>query len=167
MKQPTIDADAMTARACLGLALAILVIWAGGAGNLLMSEPEGWQTITVGKILSFRVPLGAKARDVRPIDSLVGIIDGDRFEITYDYGRFSERVEAHRDRPGYSVSTRPIGFRKAQEVSFRDTEDNPALPFVQLLRVEDGANALTLRVSCADESTCSIADAIFDSVEFN
>ena len=79
---------------------------------------------------------------------------------------FSERVEAHRGRPGYSVSDGRVGSRRMAQVSFRDVENNPNLPVVRMMRVEEGAKAFTLRVSCFDEARCTFADTVFDSVEF-
>jgi len=131
-----------------------------------MVAQEGWRTVAVGTVLTFRVPPMAREKSVRPLDSVVGIIDGDGYQITYDYGRFSERVEEYQHHSRYSVSERRVGSRKAQIASFDDPEGNPDLPFAQLLRIDDGSNALTLRVSCADEASCSLANDILDSVEF-
>ena len=131
-----------------------------------MGTREGWRTVALGTVLTFRVPPLAQEKPVQPVDSLFGIVEGDGYQVVYDYGRFGERVEEYRDRPGYSISARRIGHRKAQMATFEDREANPLLPFARLLRVEDGSNALTLRVSCSDEATCSLADLIFDSVEF-
>ena len=132
----------------------------------MVTQQDGWRSVSVGDLLVFRAPTDARDRAAQPIDSLAGLIDGPGYEITYDYGRFSERVEAHRDRPGYAVSVGRLGSRRMQKASFLDVENNPDLPVARVMRVEDGANALTLRVSCSDEATCAFADVLFGSVEF-
>ena len=70
----------------------------------MVAKQEGWRSVSVGDLLLFHVPEDAIDRETQAIDSLAGLIDGPGYEITYDYGRFSERVEVHRDRPGYAIS---------------------------------------------------------------
>jgi hypothetical protein len=147
-------------------ALLTIVSTMDGRGDQRLVQREEWRTVSVGSVLIFRVPRDARDADARAIDSIAGRIDGGHYQITYDYGRFSERVEAYRHCPGYAVSDRRIGSRRTQDASFDDLEGNPRFPFSRLLRVEDGPNALTLRVSCTDRAACTLADAVFDSVEF-
>lgn len=157
-----------TTLAGIGLLVAMFAVSTGSEERWRMeTQQDGWRSISVGAILTFRVPAVARERAGQPIDSLAGLVEGPGYEITYDYGRFSERVEAHRGRPGYSISDGRVGSRRMQQVSFRDIENNPNLPFVRMMRVEDGANALTLRVSCFNEGTCTFADTVFNSVEFS
>jgi hypothetical protein len=131
-----------------------------------MSPSEGWQTIALGTVLSFCVPPHAQERQTQPVDSHFGVIEGEGYQIVYDYGPFSENVDAYRDRPGYSVSKLRIGTREAKVATFEDREGNPDFPFARLLRVEDGSSALALRISCSEEATCSLADVVFESLKF-
>lgn len=131
-----------------------------------MPAENGWRTFEVGDVLTFSVPAEVQLHEGQSVDSLAGVLNGDRYQITYDYGRFSEPVEDNRTLPGFAVKDARIGSRRSKIASFRDDGNELGLPFARLLRVEDGGNALTLRVSCRDEAACSIADAIFESVQF-
>jgi hypothetical protein len=151
----------------VGLAIGAFILSDGSEeSRRMITRQDGWRLVSVGDFLVFRVPADARDRAAQPIDSLAGLIDGPGYEITYDYGRFSERIEVHKDRPGYSISVGRLGSRRMQKGSFLDVENNPRLPVARVLRVEDGASALTLRISCADEATCAFADALLGSVEF-
>jgi hypothetical protein len=124
----------------------------------------GWRTLNLGKHLTFAVPPDAVAVEVRPIDSIFGVLRGDGYEIIYDCGLSGEDFAALKDQPGYTQHNRRFEGRMATEVSFRS--EDKAGEMVRILQIKDGANLLTIRVSCARDDTGPLAQAVFDSVKF-
>jgi hypothetical protein len=151
-----------------GASLLVLFSAAGCTETALepretMNTPAGWRELKVAGA-TFTVPEGARAVDVQPIDSMVGILRGEGYEVIYDYGRAGESLTDNRDQPAFAMRRRTINGRAAIEVSFKP-EGSP-WGFVRMLQVQDGVNSLTMRVSCADENMCQLATTVFDSVSF-
>lgn len=111
------------------------------------------------------VPADARDQEMQPIDSIFGVLRGDRYEVIYDYGRFGEDLAAHEAQTGYNRLSRIIDGRAASEISF--TTDATPRGVVRILQVQDGARILTIRVSCDNADTCRLATDLFDSVRFN
>src|SRR5689334_19040263 len=101
--------------AAVALAIAGFDVSDGfGERRQMGTQREGWRSVSVGEVLTFRVPADARERSAQPVDSLAGLIIGPGYEITYDYGRFSERMKAHQGLPGYSVSVDHLGSRRME-----------------------------------------------------
>jgi len=152
----------------IGVALlaALAVACSGGSPGPRgekMSTPQGWRTLDVAAV-RFAVPGDARAADIQPIDSQVGILRGSGYELIYDYGRAGESLSDNRDEPEFVMRERRIDGRAAVEVSF--TASGQPWGAVRLLQVKDGANTLTVRVSCVDQQACQLATAVFQSVTF-
>jgi hypothetical protein len=124
--------------------------------------PESWQVVDIGDVATIEVPASARDRNVQPIDSIVGILDGDGYEVLYEYGIYG--------RPGVAMGAgqvsrdRTIDGRAGMETSYRTAGD--PWKMVRILQLQDGRNVLSVQVSCLDETTCALADRIFDSVSF-
>jgi hypothetical protein len=132
-------------------------------GGDKVTKPDGWREITLGDSVSFAVPADVTAQNVQPADSQFGILRGTDYEVVYDYGRYGEDLSALADKPGFTRATREVAAREATEVSFRG-DGNP-WGYVRLMTMRpDESTHLTIRVSCADEATCRMADEVFDSV---
>ena len=143
---------------------ALLLTLAACVANNL-TTPMGWRTLNLGKHLTFAVPPDAMAVDVQPIDSIFGVLRGDGYEIIYDYGLSGEDLAALKNQPGYTQQSRRFQRRIGTEVSFR-SEQKPG-GMVRILQMKDGANLLTIRVSCARNDVGPLAQAVFDSVKFS
>ena len=126
--------------------------------------PAGWSAIRVGDAVTLAVPPDAREQKAQPIDSIVGILLGDGYEVIYDYGRYGGRLSAYKDRPGYKARTRSVYGRVGTEISFQ--ADGQPWGVVRILQVEDGQDVLTIRVSCVDDDACRMADDLFDSIKF-
>ncbi|MGY1617386.1 hypothetical protein ACI797_11670 [Geodermatophilus sp. SYSU D00691] len=127
-----------------------------------MTRPdEAWRVVGIGDVASITAPRDAREQQVQPLDSVVGILEGDGYEILYEYGRYGGR-EGGGDP---AARSRAVGDRTATETSPRVAAGGP-WKVVRVLDVPDGDNVLTVRVSCVDERTCRLADRIFDSVRF-
>lgn len=148
------------------VALVVPVLLAGcdgGGGDVTVEPPEGWQVVGPTADVAFAVPPDARPGDGRPIDSAVGVLDGDGYRVTYDVGRFGEDLDGYVDAEGYRSSRVEVAGRSGREVAFVPTDE----PFgwARVLQVDlGGGRSLTLRVSCADEPGCGFADDVFASV---
>jgi hypothetical protein len=103
-------------------------------------------------------------RNVQPIDSIVGILDGDGYEITYEYGPFT-RVGGFGNKLDHVTRDRTIDGRTGVETSYRAT-DGP-WTVVRVLQLRDGADVLSVQVSCLDQDICGLAAEVFGSVKFS
>ena len=108
---------------------------------------------------------GSRSRRTRgtpaatPIDSAAGVVDGDGYRITYDLGRFGERLDPRDDR----ARPRAIAGRPGIEVAFAP-EDEP-FAWARIVQVGvDPRRTLTVRVSCDSIERCALADRVFDSI---
>ncbi|WP_309111048.1 hypothetical protein [Saccharothrix sp.] len=125
--------------------------------------PEGWRVLRLGDAVELAVPPDAAAVEMPPVDSVFGVLRGEGYEIVYDYGRYGEDLAELRDQPGYASRERQVQERTATDIEVAGSD-----PWrrVRVLRVDNGPNQLTVRVSCADDETCALADTLFDSVRF-
>lgn len=125
--------------------------------------PEGWRVLRLGDAVELAVPPDAEAVDLPPVDSVFGVLRGEGYEVVYDYGRFGEDLAELRDQPGYTRRDRQVQERTAADIEVAGSD-----PWrrVRVLRVDDGRDQLTVRVSCVDDRTCALADVLFDSVRF-
>ena len=129
-----------------------------------MTTPVGWHQVELDDVASFAVPPDASEQDLQPLDSIFGVLRGEGYEVSYDYGRFGEDLAAYRDQPGFTREVREVAGRAGEHVTFRGN-GNP-WEVVRIISVPDDRNQLTIRVSCADDETCRLADDVFDSVQF-
>ena len=107
--------------------------------------------------IGLEIPPDARHAGGTPIDSTAGVLDGDGYRITYDLGRFGERLDPAKARP------REIGGRTGVEVAFAPEDEPFAWARVAQVGV-DSRRTLTVRVSCDSIERCSLADRVFDSI---
>jgi hypothetical protein len=114
--------------------------------------------------VSFAVPADARRGSGTAVDSAAGLFVGDFYRITYDLGRFGERLDSHRNQECYRLQQRRVAGRSAVEANF--APDDEPFGWARVLQVElGGERTLTVRVSCDSEQGCQMADAVFDSIE--
>jgi hypothetical protein len=107
--------------------------------------------------IGLSVPPDARHAGGTPIDSKAGVVNGDGYQITYDLGRFGERLDRAQAQP------RTIAGRPGIEVAFAP-EDEP-FAWARIAQVGVGpGRTLTVRVSCDSIERCALADRIFDSI---
>lgn len=127
--------------------------------------PPEWKTVNVENVCTFGVPPDARAQEVQPIDSIFGMLRGEGYEVIYDYGNAGEDLDASKDQPGFTKSSRNVDRRAATEVSFTG-EEGSLWSRVRILQIEDDRNWLTIRVSCVIDDECRLAQDVFDSMQF-
>lgn len=154
----------------VGLLVAVLLTGATAGARQpndrgsTVSTPSEWQPVRIGDAALLAVPPDAEEQRLQPLDSIVGMLVGDGYEIVYDYGRSGEDLSLYRDEPGYVERARPVDGRSGREVTFRGS--GPPWRVIRLLQASDGEETLTVRVSCRDEADCAVADTVFDTVRF-
>jgi hypothetical protein len=128
-----------------------------------LTTPEDWQSIELEPGIGFSVPPDARQARGSAIDSMAGVFDGNGYRITYDLGRFGERLDSlARDHSTQSWS-RDVAGRKGIEVAFAPDDE----PFAWARIVQVGAGSgrtLTVRVTCESIYRCSLADHVFHSI---
>jgi hypothetical protein len=113
--------------------------------------------IEVERGIGLSVPPDARRAAGTPIDSAAGFVEGDGYRITYDLGRFGEKLDPAQARP------RTIAGRPAIEVAFAP-EDEP-FAWARIIQVAvDPDRTLTVRVSCDSIERCALAERVFDSI---
>jgi hypothetical protein len=80
--------------ALIGCAPSMASSGAVGSASWPPSEPvaAGWKRIQVGEAFSFEAPADTQAVALRGIDSAVGGYKNDRFNVTFDYGAYSNSL---------------------------------------------------------------------------
>lgn len=151
----------------IGGSFVPLTTWRKQASELEqeVNIPAGWRLLTLDDSVTFAVPPDAHAENVvQPIDSKLGILRGSFYEVIYDYGRSGESLADNKGKPEYNMRRRTIDRRDVTEVSFKS--DGKPWGVVRMLQVRNGANVLTIRVSCIDQDTCNMAADLFNSLRF-
>lgn len=64
--------------------------------------PADWQTVSAGRAFTFRAPADLKPVPVQGMDSFVGQYENDAFEVSFDYGMYSDPL-THADLAGREV----------------------------------------------------------------
>ena len=128
------------------------------------ARPTNGRPVAIGDVATIDVPEGARDRNVQPIDSIVGILDGDGYEIMYEYGPYT-RIGGFEEEQDLVTRDRTIDGRTGVETSYR-AADGP-WTVVRLLQLRDGADVLSVQVSCLDQNICEFAGEVFDSVRFS
>jgi hypothetical protein len=144
--------------------VVLLTVGLGACGGEMSSTPEGWRAVRVGDGAALSVPSDATEQSLQPIDSVMGVLHGDGYEVVYDFGRSAEDLGLYTGEPGYTSRSRTVGGRSGVEVTF-EAAGSP-WRVVRILQARDDENTLTVRVSCVDEKVCRMADDVFDSVRF-
>lgn len=125
--------------------------------------PERWTRVELEPGVSFSVPPDARKAEGTPVDSNAGLFDGDGYRITYDLGRFGERLDQLADEERFESMARRLGGRAVREVAFAPGDEPFA--WARIVQVDAGGRrTLTIRVSCDTLERCALADALFDSI---
>ena len=129
-----------------------------------MSTPDDWQRVELSAGVGFAIPPDARPGAATSVDSTAGCFDGDSYRITFDLGRFGERLDRLRDEKEFRSESRVVAGRPSIEVAFAPSDEPFA--WARVLQVEvDSTRTLTLRMSCDAVERCAMADIMFDSIE--
>jgi hypothetical protein len=127
-----------------------------------VSTPEDWQRVELAGV-KFSIPPDARRGIGTAVDSLAGWFEGEGYRITFDLGKFGERLDALGDSQGFRSLTRVVAGRRATEVAFAPCDEPFA--WARIVQLELGSGrTLTLRVSCDSTERCALADLLFESV---
>lgn len=124
---------------------------------------DNWQRIEVEPAISFAVPPGATRLGGTAVDSNAGIFQGEGYRITWDLGRFGERLGDYEQEPCFRRRTRSINGGSFVEVEFTPTDEEFGWARIVQIALQDG-RTLTIRVSCVSRESCDMADTIFQSI---
>ena len=128
-----------------------------------MTTADDWQPIEIEPGVALSAPPDARRSGGVPIDSAAGVVEGDGYAITYDLGRFGERLDALAREHGTQLRPREIGGRRGVEAAF--APDDEPFAWARIVQVDaGGGRTLTVRVSCASTARCAFADRVFDSI---
>jgi hypothetical protein len=128
-----------------------------------VTTTDDWQPIEIEPGVGLSAPPDARPSGGAPVDSAAGALDGDGYAITYDLGRFGERLDALAREHGTPPRPREIGGRPGIEIGF--APDDEPFAWARIVQVDaGGGRTLTVRVSCASTERCSLADRVFDSI---
>lgn len=129
----------------------------------MTAAEAGWRAIVPEPGVEFSVPAGARRGGGVAVDSAAGFFEGDGYRISFDLGRYGERLDDQRGENRFTSRRRQSAGREAIEVAFVPSDEAAAWARILQLHV-DGDRTLTIRVSCASEEACTVADVVFDSV---
>ena len=128
-----------------------------------MSTPRDWQRVELPAGVGFAIPPDARPGTATTVDSTAGWFDGDRYRITFDLGRFGERLDRLGDEQEFRSQSRVVAGRSSIEVAFAPNDEPFA--WARVIQVEvDSTRTLTLRMSCDAVERCGMADIVFDSI---
>ena len=129
-----------------------------------MSTPADWQRVELSAGVSFAIPPDARSGAGTGVDSTAGWFDGDGYRITYDLGRFGERLDRLVDENDFRSQSRVIVGRPSVEVALAPSDEPFA--WARIVQIQlDSTQTLTLRMSCDAVERCAMADTMFDSIE--
>ena len=125
----------------------------------------GWQWTEIEPGIGFSIPPDARRGAGVPVDSTAGFFDGAGYRITFDLGRFGERLEDLADERDFRSRSRVVAGRSGAEVAFQPSDE--PFEWARVVQVDVGSGrTLTVRVSCESRPRCSLADQVFDSIMF-
>lgn len=133
------------------------------------SVPAGWKRIQVGQDFSFETPADTQPVALRGIDSTVGGYRTDRFNFTFDYGRYSNSLS---DETPWTVID---GYKARLEIESGDCQvlpdDQQNWQFAGYVHVELRPSpqrlGLTMAGCAVDEAAVEELRRIFLSLRFN
>jgi hypothetical protein len=113
--------------------------------------------------VTFTVPPDARPGAGLAVDSAAGWFDGAGYRLTFDLGRFGERLDRLARDGGVEVQSREIGEWPAAEVAFAPSDEPFAWARVVQIDFGDG-RTLTLRISCDSPDGCAVIEQVAESV---
>lgn len=141
-----------------------------GASEAGSGCPQTEFTTVEGSEFSLSVPAQLNAQDVQGVDSEVGAYGGDDFEVSWDFGWFSnpldywegpftDRIVNYSDVGGRIVVAEPVaGFFDGRHVT--------AAHFMRISGEPYSWNGLTVYVTYKDPSAAAVADCIVASIDW-
>jgi hypothetical protein len=130
---------------------------------------SGWKRIQVGDAFSFDAPLDTQTIPLQGIDSSVGGYKSDRFNLSFDYGAFSNSLSAE------TPWTEIAGHKARLEVESGDCQVLPddhhnwqlgGSVYVELRPIPDRL-ALTMSGCAADQAGLEELRQVYLSLRFN
>ena len=143
-----------------------------GAEQLTTHIPHDWTESTAGNAFSLRAPAGTQYKPGQGTDSLVGTFASTDFEITSDYGLYSDPLSQWKSNAQYNARAVEIDGKPAKLVTAYAPELAADRPYVIGLHVANvkrstlGAVKLSLIASVASPAQFPIIKQVFGSIRF-
>jgi len=130
----------------------------------------GWKPIDAGGRFSFHLPEDMQPQNVHGIDSYVGEYRNKNLRVTFDYGLYSNSLDALASQPEYKEFNRVIGGRKAKIVYYRATDAAAEYKYYAAVYFpaapSNRASNLNLSAEFNDKNEWETAQTIFESIRF-
>ena len=128
-----------------------------------MPPPAGWRPVELPGGVSFAVPPDAQPGPGASVDSAAGWFDGAGYRLTFDLGRFGERLDRLAAEAGGEVRSWTIAGHAATGVAFAPSDEPFA--WARVVQVDvGGGRTLTLRISCERREGCDLIEGVADSI---
>jgi hypothetical protein len=113
--------------------------------------------------VTFAIPPDARPGGGVSVDSAAGWFEGAGYRLTFDLGRFGERLDRLAKEAGVEVESREIGGRPAAEVAFAPSDEPFA--WARVVQIDlGGGRTLTMRISCDTPDGCGVIERVAESV---
>jgi hypothetical protein len=132
---------------------------------------DGWQRRTIGQNVTCQMPDTLQPVTVQGVDSMVTQFEGQNLQISFDFGWYSNRLNAEPETRDYRARTVKIGGRKAKLVRWR--RDDPNKPYVAGVAFRNvsgsgkASNHLSGSALCATPAEQDLAEQIFRTIRFD
>ena len=149
------------------LASLVLLIGLGSSASCAISQTDDWVKIDA-KYFEFFVPEEVQTIDVVGFDSHVGEFQGSNFILTFDYGRYSSRL----DNSGweeYTSHVEDIGGKKAKVASFYFPDGGYKYDYaigVYFSQTNTAGSQLMMLAVCQTSVEYETMKAIFRTIRF-
>ena len=157
----------------LGLipAFALFAVQAGAASSLLR-VPADWIEVSAGSTFSLMAPAGTKYRPAKGIDSMIGTFVTPGFEMSFDYGGYSDPLNAEAGDKGYTARDLPINGKVAKLVTAYSPQRSPDRPYFIGVHFSDleksaiGSIKLTISSNLKNKNDYATLETIFRTIRF-
>ena len=162
-------------RALISYAAVVLYVAsmaAAHADQLPTDIPPDWAETVAGNAYSLRAPAGTGYRPGQGIDSLVGVFAAPQFDLSADYGLYSETLTQGQGKAQYRERMVEVDGRPAKLVTAFAPELAADKPYVIGLHVPDvkrsilGALKLTLMANVDPPDRFATVERIFSTIRF-
>ena len=129
----------------------------------------GWDIINADDKFRFYIPQNMQKQDTHGIDSYVEEYRNKNMRVSFDYGIYSDPLDAYSMEPEYQEIKEVISGREVKIVYFKPTSFASEYKYyagVHFPTVQEGGSKLTMVVEFNDEKDWETAKTIFRSIYF-